>query len=243
MKETLPALDFQKKMKFFYSITLGVFLTLGCVYGSFAQTTGSVGIGTTAPDASAVLDITSTTKGVLVPRLTTVQRDAVATPQNGLLIYNSSDLKFNYWNGAKWEEVGGGITWFSGQGQPAGLDNAKLNDLYLNEQTGDIYQRVMSSFPPAVLTWVRFNFQNNSKKQLPGASLNIGANSSQSLTFPFAGAGTTNAVVCSPMFDLAPGIVIAQAWVSAAGVITVKFRNTNSSVAVLNAGNYQLAIF
>ncbi len=243
MKETLPTLNFYKKMKFFYSIALGAILTLGCGQLSFAQTSGSVGIGTTSPDASAVLDIVSTTKGVLVPRLTTTQRNAIATPKNGLLVYNTEDLKFNYWNGAIWEEVGGGITWFSGQGQPANLDYAKLNDLYLNEQTGDIYQRVMSAFPPIVLTWVRFNFDKNNKNQVTGVSANIGAFSATTLTFPVAGVGANSAVVCSPMFNLANGIVIAQAWVSSPGVVAVKFFNANGTAAVLSAGDYQLAIF
>lgn len=50
--------------------------------------TGAVGIGTnTTPDASALLDINSTTKGFLPPRMTKTQRDAIASPASGLLIY------------------------------------------------------------------------------------------------------------------------------------------------------------
>ena len=59
---------------------------------SFAQT-GNVGVNTTTPDA--VLEVYSTTKGVLVPRLTTAQRDAMVSPlnpankvQEGTIIYN-----------------------------------------------------------------------------------------------------------------------------------------------------------
>lgn len=48
---------------------------------------GSVGIGTTTPNSSAALDIQSTDKGVLVPRLTTAQRNAIVTPAAGLMIY------------------------------------------------------------------------------------------------------------------------------------------------------------
>lgn len=39
-----------------------------------------IGIGNTSPNASSMLDITSTSKGILVPRMTTVQRNAIATP-------------------------------------------------------------------------------------------------------------------------------------------------------------------
>ncbi|HET8829600.1 MAG TPA: hypothetical protein VFM79_09665 [Pelobium sp.] len=242
MKKTLSTQYFYKKLKFFYSIVLGTILLLGCSQLTFAQ--GSVGVGTLNPDASAVLDVVSTSKGVLLPRLTVAQRDAIATPANGLIVYNSSDSKFNYWDGAKWEEVGGGITWFSGQGQPAGLDNAKLNDLYLDELTGDTYQRVLSGFPPPLLAWTRLSFDKRNKKQVTGTSKIVPAGSSTTLDFlDFSGVGTNSAVVCSPMFNLADGLVISQAWVSAPGVVTVKFFNGGSGVATLVAGNYQIAIF
>jgi hypothetical protein len=60
----------------------------------FLWTTNSlyaqVGIGTTVPDASSMLDITSTTQGFLMPRLTTIERDAVTLPATGLMIFNTT---------------------------------------------------------------------------------------------------------------------------------------------------------
>lgn len=53
-------------------------------------TAGSVGIGG-QPNASAALDITSTTKGVLLPRMTTAERNLIASPANGLMIFNTTD--------------------------------------------------------------------------------------------------------------------------------------------------------
>ena len=50
----------------------------------------NVGIGTITPDASAQLDISSTSKGVLLPRLTKAQRQLIATPAAGLLVYQSA---------------------------------------------------------------------------------------------------------------------------------------------------------
>ncbi|KXK56556.1 MAG: hypothetical protein UZ07_CHB004001393, partial [Chlorobi bacterium OLB7] len=47
---------------------------------------GHMGIGTLSPDPAAILDLTSTTAGLLVPRMTTAQRDAIPAPPNGLLI-------------------------------------------------------------------------------------------------------------------------------------------------------------
>jgi hypothetical protein len=49
---------------------------------------GVVGIGTSAPASSASLDVTSTNTGVLFPRMTTAQRDLIASPAAGLIIYN-----------------------------------------------------------------------------------------------------------------------------------------------------------
>lgn len=49
-----------------------------------------IGIGTQNPDESSIMDIESTTKGVLIPRLTTNERDQISSPSNALLIYNTS---------------------------------------------------------------------------------------------------------------------------------------------------------
>lgn len=57
--------------------------------GAFAQT-GSVGINTTTPDPSAVLDVVSTTKGILPPRMTNDQMKAIANPAEGLTAYNTT---------------------------------------------------------------------------------------------------------------------------------------------------------
>ena len=66
--------------KIFLLIVVGL-----CVATATAQT----GIGTTTPDVSAKLDISSTTKGLLVPRMTATERGAIATPAKGLLIYQT----------------------------------------------------------------------------------------------------------------------------------------------------------
>lgn len=68
-------------------------LSLFTVMGAFAQS-GDVGIGTTSPNASAALDITSTNKGLLIPRMNANQRDAIASPENSLLIFNTSNNTF-----------------------------------------------------------------------------------------------------------------------------------------------------
>ena len=59
-----------------------------------------------APDASAMLDVKSTAKGLLVPRMTSAQRVAIATPAAGLLIYQTDTLKgFYSYTAGKWKRV------------------------------------------------------------------------------------------------------------------------------------------
>lgn len=61
---------------------------------------GNIGIGTAAPAATAILDVTSTTTGLLVPRMTTAQRNAIVSPGESLLIYNTDSHCFeSYYNG------------------------------------------------------------------------------------------------------------------------------------------------
>jgi len=50
---------------------------------------GKVGIGTTSPDASAILDIASTSKGVVFPRMTSAQRTSISSPTTGLIVYQT----------------------------------------------------------------------------------------------------------------------------------------------------------
>lgn len=71
--------------------------------------TAQYGIGTTNPSSSAVLDISSTSKGLLMPRMTSLQRDGIASPATGLLVYNITSNKFNYYNGTAWIEITGSL--------------------------------------------------------------------------------------------------------------------------------------
>jgi len=68
----------------------------------FAQ---NVGIGTSTPDPSAQLHIEDNTRGILVPRLTTVQRNAISNPADGLLIYNVDCQTFEFWEGTAWRRL------------------------------------------------------------------------------------------------------------------------------------------
>lgn len=70
------------------------------IYGDFA--TRQIGIGTVTPDASSILDLTSTLRGFLPPRMTNTQRDAISSPVAALLLWSTTDNKYNYYNGSAW---------------------------------------------------------------------------------------------------------------------------------------------
>ena len=66
------------------------------------NTTGNVGIGTSSPNASAILDITSTTKGITFPRMTSTQRNAISSPTNGLQVFDITTNSIWYYDGTSW---------------------------------------------------------------------------------------------------------------------------------------------
>jgi hypothetical protein len=111
-------------MKQFFTLLAAVLLT--------AITSAQVGINNENPDASAALDITSTTGGLLIPRMTETQRDAISPAATGLMIYQTDGtVGFYYYNGSSWAEVaatsatysigdvvnGGVVFWLDSTGQ------------------------------------------------------------------------------------------------------------------------------
>ena len=79
---------------------LAALLMLGT--GSMFAQNQNVGIGTTTPDASAILDLTSSSKGFLAPRVTTAERTAITSPANGLLVYDITIGCYFYYNSTGW---------------------------------------------------------------------------------------------------------------------------------------------
>ena len=90
-------------MKPFFTILMLALFTTAAVH---AQT--NVGVNNPTPDASAALDVKSTTQGMLVPRMTLAQRNAIASPAEGLMVYQTDGTKgFYFYTGSAWTAVGG----------------------------------------------------------------------------------------------------------------------------------------
>jgi hypothetical protein len=67
--------------------------------------TGEVGVGDTTTYASAIFAIGSTTRGFLPPRMTTTQKNAIASPAAGLVVYDSTTNKLCCYNGSTWNDL------------------------------------------------------------------------------------------------------------------------------------------
>ncbi len=86
---------------------------------------GRVGVGSTI-SPQAVLDIDSTDSGILLPRMTNAQRDAISSPPESMMIFSITDKLFYYYSGGSWNPVGSGgsdnpigtITSWAGNGTP-----------------------------------------------------------------------------------------------------------------------------
>ena len=75
-----------------------VFLALTVFFLVKSSTYAQVGIGTTNPNTTSILDVTSTTQGILVPRMTTTERLAITTPANSLLVYDTTVKAYYFYD-------------------------------------------------------------------------------------------------------------------------------------------------
>jgi hypothetical protein len=68
-------------------------------------TSTGLGIGTNSPAASAILDAQSTTKGVRMPNMTTTQKNAIASPAAGLMVFDTTLAKLCVYSGSAWQTI------------------------------------------------------------------------------------------------------------------------------------------
>lgn len=97
-----------------------------------------VGINSTntAPNPAAMLDISSTSKGLLIPRMTTIQKDAIPNKVEGLTVYDTDIKQFSYWTAASgtpaWRNFGGPSSGGTGVGWQENANNLE------NTNTGNV---------------------------------------------------------------------------------------------------------
>jgi len=82
-----------------------LFLLSAFLICQFINAQNSVGIGTTTPNTKALLDISSTTKGLLIPTMTSTQMNAIMSPPEGLIIYSSTQHELYNYKLGTWQPV------------------------------------------------------------------------------------------------------------------------------------------
>lgn len=121
-----------------------------------ANAQNNLGINTPTPDASAALDVTSTTQGMLVPRMSTAQRNAISSPARGLMVYDNTLNNFYFFNGSAWTLVGAaGITPYP---------NIELST------TNTVQQAISSLFGTPNFTTLNLSSGNNTNASLTGGN-------------------------------------------------------------------------
>lgn len=142
-------------MKKYCRILLTSFLILSGIMQA------QVGIGTSSPDNSSLLDLSSTTKGLLLPRMTTQQQTELQNPAIGLTVYNltTNQLETNKGDGF------GGKLWSASSGSGSGTGSAYTNVTGFESVNTNINSATvvsgMNSSPPAGTYAVSFNGQYN----------------------------------------------------------------------------------
>jgi hypothetical protein len=137
-------------------------LVLLCLFSSF-NLSAQTGIGTTTPDASAKLEVSSVTKGLLPPRMTSTQRQAISSPATGLLVYQTDGISGFYVNtgtssspawtklNTEWNKSGNDISYSSGNVSITGNETVSGNVTATNfigsgSQLTDVATKVTGSW-------------------------------------------------------------------------------------------------
>ena len=118
---------------------------------------GNVGIGTSTPDNSALLDMASTTKGFLPPRMTAPQISAISSPADGLIVYCTTDSKFYAYSVSDsiWKEILFG----------SGAISTGCDSITINHEAGDVapvsktvtYRTIITNLTGSYKCWITQN--------------------------------------------------------------------------------------
>jgi uncharacterized protein (TIGR02145 family) len=127
-------------------------------------TSGNVGIGTNAPDVSALLDISSATQGFLPPRMTIAQRNAISNPAIGLVIFCTDCDELQFYNGSLWKSSAGTLACQSSGPQSIAICNQvwALKNLDVTKyRNGDLIPQVTNATDWSALTTGAWCWYNN----------------------------------------------------------------------------------
>lgn len=166
---------------------LAALLVLTLVLSEISQAQGvAINTDNSAPDPSAMLHIKSTTKGLLIPSMTNTQRNAIASPAEGLIIYNTTTNEINVRQNGAWKFllsndywVGGGSGWMFNIGDNVGINTAGPTERL--DVNGNIRTTgSMNIDNTSAILQFKSGGVNTGFLQLSGDNLRLGTNSGNS---------------------------------------------------------------
>jgi hypothetical protein len=199
--------------------------------GNFRQTSNGFGfqIGALPTiDASALIDLTSTTKGFLRPRMTTSQRDLIATPATGLTIYNTTTKTTDTYDGTSWQKFGQ-QTFIKGSGTTSATSSLLVQN---SDGTTSLNINDAANVQIGTTTDAGFRLDVNGTTRFQGASTFTGSTTAS--TAVARGVLMNNTLVASANNDTLVGLDINTTFTNGAftGVTNIEARiqgttNTN----------------
>lgn len=247
-----------KKFKFLFLVSC-ITISVNC--------NAQIGIGTSSPDYSAILDLSSTTKGLLLPRMTTSQQTALINPALGLMIYNTttSQIETNKGDGL------GGTLWTSaattGTTAPVGTSTTQLaTTAFVLENSGgyasvnemvptttasltDVLAIGMFVSPPAGTYSVSFNSQfNNDTTTITNTISSIGTAQAaldlktaydQLMALPVTNTSHTPAFGSGE--TIYPGVYFIAGAASVAGTLILDAQGNSNALFVIKTGGAMAA--
>jgi hypothetical protein len=191
----------------------------------------SMGISNAAitPDPSSILEMRTTDKGILIPRMTTAERDNISSPATGLMLYNTITNQYNFYNGSAW------VIW----GSTAYL-SATYGETLSTISTADV---VIPDMTKTALEAGTYSVHFNGQLNIPAADYTTGFSSADAAADLDVVYDEIMAVVL-PVYaipapfanvTLTPGIYDSPAAVAISGTITLDGQNSANPVFIVKS--------
>lgn len=191
----------------------------------------SMGISNTAitPDPSSILEMRTTSKGILIPRLTTAERNGITSPATGLMLYNTDTNQYNFYNGSAWVYWGSAAYLSATSG--GALSTTSTSDIVITDMTKTAVEAGTYS--------IHFNGQLN----IPAANYTTGFSTADAavdlnliyndiMAIPVTG---THALTFGGGETLLPGVYNVAGAASIAGTLTLDGNNETNPIFIVRA--------